>query len=237
MISVCMATFNGERFLRQQLESILVQLPQALDKAEVIVADDGSTDKTLSVIDSLQDGRVHVLPVTEHLGPIYNFERALKAARGDIVFLADQDDLWLPGKVSRCLESLKSCDLVLHDAYMLYEDNSSTWKRGRLFSEIRPYVKGVFRNWLVNSYTGCCMAFNRAALEASLPFPKNLPMHDQWLGLVAEKYFKVEFLPEPLVDYRQHSGNATHIGNSPAGVLQKIRWRVDLAKALVSRRG
>lgn len=237
MISVCMATFNGERFLRQQLESILVQLPQALDKAEVIVADDGSTDKTLSVIDSLQDGRVHVLPVTEHLGPIYNFERALKAARGDVVFLADQDDLWLPGKVSRCLESLKSCDLVLHDAYMLYEDNSSTWKRGRLFSEIRPYVKGVFRNWLVNSYTGCCMAFRRNVLDASLPFPKNLPMHDQWIGLVAEKYFKVEFLPEPLVEYRQHSGNATHIGNSPAGVLQKIRWRVDLAKALVSRRG
>lgn len=237
MISVCMATFNGERFLRQQLESVLVQLPQALDKAEVIVADDGSTDKTLSVIDSLQDGRVHVLPVTEHLGPIYNFERALKAARGDVVFLADQDDLWLPGKVSRCLESLKSCDLVLHDAYMLYEDNSSTWKRGRLFSEIRPYVKGVFRNWLVNSYTGCCMAFRRNVLDASLPFPKNLPMHDQWIGLVAEKYFKVEFLPEPLVEYRQHSGNATHIGNSPAGVLQKIRWRVDLAKALVSRRG
>ena len=77
------------------------------------------------------------------------------------------------------------------------------------------------------------MAFRRKVLDKALPFPKNLPMHDQWLGIIAEKYFKVKSIDEPLVEYRQHHANATHIGNSPAGVLQKIKWRVNLMKVLI----
>jgi hypothetical protein len=77
------------------------------------------------------------------------------------------------------------------------------------------------------------MAFRRKVLDKALAFPKNLPMHDQWLGVVAEKYLKVSYVDEPLVDYRQHSSNATHIEKSPAGVLQKIKWRVDLLKAII----
>ena len=235
MISVCMATYNGERYLRQQLESILSQLsPQ---EAEIVIADDGSTDETLQIIDSLKDSRIRVLPAEKHLGTIYNYERALQAAKGDVLFLADQDDIWLPGKVTVVLDGLKECDLVMHDAYMLCPKDSQedVWLRFGKLSDIRPYRSGVLRNWWKNSFTGCCMAFRRDVLEKALSFPKNLPMHDQWLGIVAERYFRTRWIGEPLTEYRQHSSNATHIGNSPAGILQKIKWRVDLACAILSR--
>ena len=232
MISVCMATFNGGKFIREQLESILSQLPP---DAEIIIADDGSTDDTLLVVDSLNESRIRVLPAERHLGVIYNFERALRASKGEIVFLADQDDVWLPGKVEKCLAALNEADLVMHDALLLGLSDAfeSAWGRNGKLSDIRTYRSGVVANWWKNSFTGCCMAFRRKVLDKALPFPKNLPMHDQWLGVVAEKYFKVSYVDEPLVDYRQHSSNATHIEKSPAGVLQKIKWRVDLLKAII----
>ena len=232
MISVCMATYNGGKFIREQLESILSQLSS---DAEIVVADDGSTDDTLLVVDSLKESRIRVLPAERHLGVIYNFERALRASKGEIVFLADQDDVWLPGKVEKVLAALNDADLVTHDAWMLSPSGASdfTLTRTGKLSDIRTYRSGVVANWWKNSFTGCCMAFRRNVLDKALPFPKNLPMHDQWLGVVAEKYFKVSYVDEPLVDYRQHSSNATHIEKSPAGVLQKIKWRVDLLKAII----
>lgn len=234
MISVCMATYNGEKYLRQQLESILSQLPS---DAEIVIADDGSTDATLHVIDFLKEPRIRVLPAEKHLGVIYNYERALQASKGEIVFLADQDDVWLPGKVTAVLDKLRECDLVMHDAWMLRPSDASdsSWIRSGKLSDIRPYRGGVVGNWWKNSFTGCCMAFRRDVLNKAIPFPRNLPMHDQWLGIVAEKYFKVGCIAESLVEYRQHSSNATHIGNSPASVLQKIKWRVELARAILRR--
>ena len=128
MISVCMATFNGGKFIREQLESILSQLPP---DAEIIIADDGSTDDTLLVVDSLNESRIRVLPAERHLGVIYNFERALRASKGEIVFLADQDDVWLPGKVEMCLAALNEADLVMHDAFLLGLSDAfeSAWGR------------------------------------------------------------------------------------------------------------
>ena len=231
MISVCMATFNGGKFICEQLESILSQLPP---DAEIVIADDGSTDETLQVVAALNDSRIRVLPAEKHLGVIYNFERALRAAKGDVVFLADQDDVCLSGKVSKGLAKLEECDLVMHDAWLLHKGDAGMWVRKGKLSDIRPYQSGVVCNWWKNSFTGCCMAFRRSILDRALPFPRNLPMHDQWLGLVAEKFFRVSYVTEPLIEYRQHSGNATHIGKSPAVFLQKIKWRLNLARAIFS---
>lgn len=233
MISVCMATYNGGKFIGEQLESILSQLPP---DAEIVIADDGSTDDTLAVVKSIGDARLRVLPAEKHLGVIYNFERALQASEGEIIFLADQDDIWLPGKVEKVLAALNEVDLVIHDAWMLRPSNilDFSWTCTDKLSGIRAYRSGVIANWWKNTFTGCCMAFRRKVLDKALPFPKNLPMHDQWLGLVAEKNFKVKFIDEPLIEYRQHHSNATHIGNSPAGIFQKIKWRFDLARALFS---
>lgn len=253
MISVCIATYNGERYVREQLESILSQLPSSsvadseskvagedsANFAEVIIADDGSTDRTLDIVSEINDPRIRVLPQSEHLGPVYNFERALKAARGDVIFLADQDDVWLPGKVDQVMSAIKDISLVVHDASFMDGEGRTLNELGVMWGN-RPYQKGLFKNWLKNSYTGCCMAFKREVLLAALPFPKNLPMHDQWLGLVAERSFgpdSVVALDQPLIQYRVHEKNATHLtGGANSCICQKIKWRFDLLRALAAYR-
>lgn len=230
MISVCMATYNGERFVREQLESVLSQLTP---DDEVIVADDMSTDATLDVVRKFSDSRIRILPGEEHLGPIYNLERALLASRGEYVFLSDQDDVWLAGKVFECLLGLRDADLVLHDAYFYGQLPDGSWARGKTVFELRPPRHGVLKNWFRNCFTGCCMAFRRSLFSRAIPFPKRLPMHDQWLGLVAEKTGRVRFIDKPLVDYRRHSGNATDLLNgSGASLAKRFKWRFDLLRIL-----
>lgn len=250
-ISVCIATYNGERYVQEQLKSILRQLPDSdvacADSAEVIIADDGSTDRTLQIISEINDPRIRVLPQGEHLGPVYNFERALQAAQGDVIFLADQDDVWLPGKVSKMTEALgfdgatfsaNAPLLAVHDAVVINDESSVM---GESMWVARPYKSGVFANWLKNSFTGCCVAFRKELLSLALPFPKNLPMHDQWLGILAERKSGVVAVPEKLISYRVHKNNATNLfagdNKKVASSCQRIRWRVNLLKAILQRQG
>lgn len=238
MISVCLTTYNGERYVKLQLESILSQLP--LD-AEVIVADDCSSDRTLDIVRSFYDKRICVLPGEKRLGPVYNFERSLQAAKGDVIFLSDQDDVWLPGKVQHLLDALEYKDripkteapiLAVHDATFI-DSNGNELPR-QMWLE-RPYKPGVFNNWLKNTYTGCCMAFRRELLQYALPFPKKLPMHDQWLGLLAERHFRVVAVRQPLIQYCLHENNATHlVGGKSSGIIQRLMWRLNLLKSLIS---
>lgn len=248
-ISVCMATYNGGRFVREQLESILSQLPMAVagEKcAEVIIADDGSTDDTLDVIRDLGDLRVKVLPQGSHLGPVYNFERALQAASGDVIFLADQDDVWLPKKVDKMLEALgfDGATFAANAPLLAVHDSKVMNGEGKIIGEsmwtARPYKPGVFANWLRNTFTGCCVAFRKELLSEALPFPKNLPMHDQWLGVLAERKHGVVAVPNRLISYRVHKNNATNLfagdNKKVASSCQRIRWRFNLLKAILLRR-
>ncbi|MCQ2106364.1 MAG: glycosyltransferase family 2 protein [Fibrobacter sp.] len=245
-----MATYNGARYIRQQLESILLQLPGSPTDnslAEVIVSDDGSTDETLRIIQELGDARVRILPAGSRLGPIYNFERALREAKGDVIFLSDQDDIWLPGKVHAMLEALGYDGstfgpvaplLAIHDANII--DGEGAQMAGSMW-QTRPYKAGVFSNWLKNSFSGCCMSFRRELLASALPFPKDLPMHDQWLGILAERRSSVVAVHRPLIGYRVHTSNATNLTASGAlrkkvGFVQRLRWRLNLLKALLSAR-
>ena len=98
MISVCIATYNGEPFIAAQLESIIAQLSP---EDEIIISDDGSTDRTLEVVQALDFPCVRILHHEGEHGYVSNFENALRAARGDVIFLSDQDDLWKPGKVEQ----------------------------------------------------------------------------------------------------------------------------------------
>ena len=235
-ISVCMTLLDGAPFLAGQIESILSQLPA---RSEIVVADDGSRDGSPESLAALGDPRIRILPPADPsrgpLGPARNAERALAAARGEIVFLADQDDVWLPGKVERVLEALRSATLVLHDAWLYRPDADGKFVRAERLGEIRPWAPGLFRNWLRNGYVGCCMAFRRELLREALPFPERIPMHDQWLGLAAERKFSVAYVPEPLLLWRRHAGTATRPEGGGVPLLRRIRWRFDLALALLRR--
>mgnify|MGYP002869849148 CR=1 FL=1 len=189
MISVCMATYNGEQFVGQQILSIL---PQLGENDELVISDDGSTDSTITTIEQINDKRIRLLHNEKH-GFKWNFLNALVHSKGDILFLSDQDDVWLPGKVEACLSALQNADLIVHNS-SLADRELNVWCES--FFDFYHSGPGIIKNSLNNTYFGACMAMHRRVFEASLPFPLTDEIgHDIWLGLVAEMVGKVCFLP------------------------------------------
>lgn len=230
MISVCMATYNGELFVEAQLLSILSQLSE---NDEVIISDDGSTDGTVDKINGLNDGRIKWAGLEGGLGIVKNFERALEFSNGDVIFLSDQDDVWLPGKVAQCIEVLKEHVLVVSDCCVV---NAELEEITCSFFQYRKSGAGIIHNLIRNSYLGCCMAFRRELLSLCLPIPAKAPMHDMWIGLNAETIGGVKFLPQILLLYRRHGANASPTaGVSDFSLLGKIQYRLVLLRLLVAR--
>ena len=125
MISVCLATYNGESFLKEQIDSILCQLSL---EDEIIVSDDGSSDKTIEILNAYGDSRIKIYKGPCQNNPALNFENALAQARGDYIFLSDQDDVWELNKVEVCLKYLKNYDLVLSDCSIVDRDLQLIYK-------------------------------------------------------------------------------------------------------------
>ena len=225
-----MATYNGAQYIHRQIASILAQLHS---EDELIISDDSSQDGTLAIIRSFEDPRIRLHPGQTFRSPVYNFEHALSEATGEIIFLADQDDVWLAGRVDRALEVLKRVHLVACDALLV--DRGEQPLHSTL-SSIYPFQTGLIRNFVRNSYTGCCMAFRKEVLAAALPFPARLPWHDWWIGLLAEALFSTTFLREPLLLYRRHETNASPTGGkSPYGLRHAMETRMRLLLPLLRR--
>jgi glycosyltransferase involved in cell wall biosynthesis len=225
-----MATCNGERHLQAQIASVLSQLQPG---DELVVADDHSTDRTEAIVSAFDDARVRWLPQARRVGVVRNFERALAAASGDIVFLCDQDDVWLDGKVRQCVHALRGHALVVTDCKVVDGDLKPIAESFFVHQGSGP---GVLKNLWRNSYLGCCMAFRRELLAWALPIPTGVPMHDMWLGLVAQCRGGVCFLPQPLLLYRRHAKVATTTGSpSSLPLVRRAAIRVRLAWALAVR--
>lgn len=226
MISVCVATFNAESYIRTQLESIITQIAPG---DEIIIFDDHSTDDTIKVIQSLQEPRIRLFEQQVRKGVILNFECALKVARGDVIFLSDHDDVWLPHKVTKCLAALESNVAVVTDCQVVDEQLSLI---APSFFYLKNSGPGLVKNLIANSYMGCCMAFRREVLIAALPFPKHIPMHDAWIGLIAELTGPVLFLAEPLLMYRRHHANVSPLTSSNS-FYTKLKSRILLLLTLI----
>jgi len=219
-ISVVLATYNGTAYVKKQLNSVL---PQLKIGDEVIVSDDNSTDDTISVIETLKDSRIRIIINEKPKGPINNFANGLQQATGDIIFLCDQDDLWMDGKVEKCLKLLETYDTVVTDCFIADETLQPT---GKSHFEVYGAGKGLLKNLLANTYLGCCMAFKKGVLQIALPFPERIPMHDIWIGFISELFFRPYFLNEKLVCYRRHQFNAsTSSEKSKYSFLQKMNFR------------
>lgn len=205
MISVCMATFNGEKYIKQQMDSILCQLSKDY---EVIVSDDGSKDKTIQILEAYDDPRIKIFINHGPHGYTKNFENALKKCRGDIIFLSDQDDVWKKNKVDVSLEQLKDAELIVHDAKLIDGDGNSL---GHNFSEYKHHHTGFLWNLLTSRFLGCCLVFRRNILDECLPFPDDIISHDYWIGMYSVAIHKVKFVPEVLMYYRRHGNNASTV--------------------------
>lgn len=229
MISVCIATYNGARYIGEQLASIL---PQLSAEDEVVVSDDGSTDGTIDIVRSLNDRRIRIVGGPRRHSPTLNFERALRNAKGDYVFLADQDDVWLEGKVRRCVKELQKCDCVVSDARVT--DSCLNTTSESLFKLMHVRRRRLSNLLWRNGYTGCCMAFKREVLSKALPFPTDIPMHDIWIGNVAAFCGRLRFIDDRLLLFRRHDATASCNGKgSTYSLWQKLMFRWHTLKNIV----
>lgn len=231
MISVCIATYNGERYVRNQIETILPQLDA---KDEIIVSDDGSTDETLNIIKSFKDSRIKILEGISNCSPIKNFERALVNVHGDYVFLSDQDDKWMPNKIEMMMRYLRFYDCVVSDNIVV--DGNDEIISPSFYKQNGTHVGKYYNLFIKNGYLGCCMAFDRKVLEASLPFPNDIPMHDIWIGNVAAFRFRLKFISDKLIYFCRHGDNAsTSASESKYNFFRRFLFRYNTWKYLIRR--
>lgn len=231
-VSVAMTTYNGEKFILEQIDTILAQLGAG---DELVISDDGSEDKTKDIIQEYQikDSRVRLFQGPGR-GVKKNVEHALRQCRGMYIFLADQDDIWADGKVDKVLDIFgrQEVSLVIHDAVVFSEDINKPVRDS--FFAFRNAGAGVVKNMVKNSYIGCCMAFRRELLEKALPIPGTIEMHDQWIGILNDFYFKKSvFYRTPLLFYRRHGKN--HSEMTRYGVGRMIKNRAALLFCLIGR--
>lgn len=228
MISVVLAAYKGEKYILAQVESILSQLGK---DDELVISDDYPEGNTFATLENIikTDSRVRYIK-GEGRGLIKNFENAVTHSKGNYIFLSDQDDVWLDGKVHAVMtEFEKGADVVMHDALITDADLNPTGERAFV---LNSSCTGTVRNVIKNSYQGCCMAFTKEMKTHILPFPENIPMHDQWIGLMGEKYGKVHLINHPYILYRRHSESVS--GNTTS-LLQKIKWRIGIIGCLLRK--
>jgi GT2 family glycosyltransferase len=229
-ISVCMATYNGEEFVAMQLRSILDQLAP---NDEVVAVDDASTDHTCNIIENMNDSRIRLIVHKSNQGVLSTFEEAIQKAKGEILFLSDQDDLWAPDKVLTVLDAFRSnpkANIVVSDAKLI--DNSGRTVGSSYYRVQAEFQPGVLANLVHCRYLGCTMAV-RAHLRAKImPFPKRADiLHDLWIGSMNSVAGGATFyIDRPLVYYRRHERNAT--GNRRLSIRRQIRIRWDLCRSL-----
>lgn len=232
-VSVCMAVYNGARYLRAQVDSILSQLAPG---DELIAVDDASRDRSVEVLAGFGDARLRLHRNAVNLGVLKTFEKALRLASGDIIFLSDQDDLWLPGKVAASLhvfETRPEVTTVVTDATMI-DAEGNTFCRS-FYAQRGRFAPGPVHNFIANKYLGCTLSFRRGMLEVFLPIPADVPMHDIWFGVLNGIYGRAHFIDQPLVAYRRHAGNASPVVPLSAGWSRALLWRYRLAKNVACR--
>lgn len=227
-ISVAMATYNGEKYIREQLESILKQLNE---DDEIIISDDGSTDNTINIIKSFDDKRIKIFDGPRN-GVKQNFANAIEKCNGKYIFLSDQDDIWMNNKVNIVLKNFEkeNCRCIVHDCIVFDSNNNDNIFDS--FYKYRNSGSGIIKNIWKNTYIGCCMAFKGDLKKSILPIPNNIEMHDQWIGLISEKKGRTLFINNKLIRYRRHSDNLSKLEHH--NLIKMIKNRIILIKELLN---
>jgi len=217
-IDILLATYNGQAYLREQIDSILAQSNQDW---QLLIRDDASDDKTLSIIKDYVAKYSDKVKLIEdnsgHLGASLNFQRLLENSIAEYIMFSDQDDVWLPNKIEVTLNLMKATEkecpnkpILVHTDlrvvdFQLKTIAKSTWRYQGTPPETGNDLNKVM---LQNVATGCTIMINRKAKEVSLPIAKEAVMHDWWIVINVAMRGKIAYVPDQLVLYRQHSNNA-----------------------------
>ena len=232
MIDIVLATYNGQAFLEEQIQSIQQCIGYQKLISRFIVVDDGSTDNTLNIVKQLakQDKKIELHLNTSDLhGPSHNFSFGLNKTTADYIMLSDQDDVWLPEKIQRSLHEIQSLSVSSTSTPLLvFTDKVIVDESLKVLCDSYFELKNIPKTWHLtfkqlcqqNVVSGCTVLFNRSLLKIALPIPEKAYMHDWWLALVASRCGQIAFIDQPLIQYRQHDANA--IGARKKEVLKMI---------------
>ena len=212
-IDILLATYNGEKYVREQIESIL---NQTYKNIHLIISDDVSTDKTREILKEYEKNEnVTIYYQPQNLGYIKNFEFLISKVENNIYMLSDQDDVWLPEKIEKTYACLKkeNADMVFTDLKVVnqkLEELYPSFNDYMLLSrKIKKYIHTPYVNYLYNCVTGCTIMSKKACIQYILPIPKTSKymIHDCWMGLMISINGKLVYLPEQTILYRQHGDN------------------------------
>jgi len=210
-IDILMAVYNGEKYLKEQLDSIL---NQTYEKFNLIISNDCSSDNSLEILNEYQkrDDRIVVFDQEKNLGLIKNFEFLLTKVINKYFMLSDQDDVWYNNKIEVSLNKIVEDNVMLvHTDLEVVDDNLRTINNSFL-KQLNIYKKAIRFNdynliFLDNCVTGCTILANSEIIEKALCLPEKPILHDWWLALIAGTIGKIGFINEPTIKYRQHESN------------------------------
>ncbi len=246
-VDILMATYNGEKYIEQQIDSIL---NQTYVNFNLIISDDCSSDKTLKIIKKYEqkDKRIKVYQQQKNLGYRKNFEFLCNKISSKYIMFSDQDDVWLQDKIEKMLDYIKVknsalvyCDLDIVDKN-LKSINNTMLRQSNMYDKAKKYNDFNLLKF-ENAVTGCAMITTEEIVKNALPFPKKFFPHDWWIGLIATQYGTVDFLDIPLVKYRQHDANCIgalslkqKYSNFDDYYNQRIQYRINQFEILSQRK-
>ena len=212
-VDILLATFNGEKYLKDQLDSII---NQTYKDFRLLISDDGSTDNTKNILEDYKkkDDRIEIFYQEKNLGVVENFEFLLKKVEAKYFMFADQDDIWKEEKIEKSVNKMieTNSDLVYSDLEVVDEKLEVTyksyWKLKGIYDKIKKY--NSFESLYLNNFvTGCTIIAKSDCIEKVLPLPKTSKyvLHDYWLALIISETGKIDYIEEPLMKYRQHKNN------------------------------
>lgn len=221
-ISIAMTTYNGEQYIQEQLDSFLDQTKKP---DELIISDDCSTDQTIPITENFKNKtnfEVKIIKNKKNLGYAGNFSRALSAATGDLILLADQDDFWFPNKIhhiyNKALKASKTNEILLIINNCEITDENLSLQQSFYFESIK---EDKYFNF--DTVLGCCMAASRELIDLCTPIPEGIIAHDRWISDIALLFGEKIVINSPLQYYRRHNNTATTSKNQNKKTQKKER--------------
>ncbi|MFN3784292.1 MAG: glycosyltransferase [Spirosomataceae bacterium] len=224
-ISICLATYNGESYIKIQLDSII---PQIEKNDEIIVVDDCSVDNTVNIIESFNDDRIKIFKNEVNRGHVYSFNRAIELATNEIIFMSDQDDIWKNNRVNLMKSKLLTSNALLLSSNSEFIDSNGIEIDYRIDGVIEKNSNRYFRNIIdifkgKTNYYGCAMVFRRELKRYILPIPRYVESHDLWIAMAANLLGTNLHFEEVTLQRRIHISNASVISRS---LLPKLWSRI-----------
>jgi glycosyltransferase involved in cell wall biosynthesis len=245
MIDILLATYNGEAWLEEQIDSLLAQ---EFRDWRLLARDDGSSDRTVELLQSYANrfpGKILILPNHgDNLGPCGNFTKLLEFSNADYVMFCDQDDIWLPEKIGVTLVKMQEMEaahglatpFLVHTDFKLVDEKLQVFaESGWQYQKTEPKRMALNRLLVQNVATGCTVMINRTLREIARPIPPGALMHDWWLALVASVFGKIGQLAQPTMLYRQHAANKVGAQNWNAAYILGLVSQLSLIRAVMAR--